>query len=473
MNLWKSITVTAILLSLGYANPKVASAQGPPPPTVSPDALPDVPPTPPGLEFPFFNNYSWRSFIALNWPALKDPQKRGQPDRNKAFGDTTGPRVWTTWKSQIEIFQPDGAKPRDWTLYEGKNPCGPGFSNEVVTLSAFTAFGGFNQAQFSLRKVGNPLVAQNRTYTRYEIRVNEPEFNSIVQNGWYIATNLPNPQNPIPFNSGSTEVKAAWRILTDKDTSAIRSRYYIVPSAQVFDVESGKCLSKDIALVGFHIVTKTPDRPQWIWSTFEQIDNVPGLNTEPKPPSDVPFSFNDPTRPQSLDPAPAMRPLPISPTNPPLADPRANQVVRMQRIRDETMDMNRKYWALPGINGTVWQKYMLIATQWPTKTSPAQPINDGVPFPSGGSEIANTTMETYFQFDGGSCMACHQISNKAGRDFVMFVTMDAHRPSVAAPATLFAAKIPGGKQFQTKPSTLDNEALVKSLVQVFETSKTK
>jgi hypothetical protein len=50
--------------------------------------LPDVPPTPKGEDpFPFFDNYSWRSFIALNWPAMTGAANRGRPDRAKAFGE--------------------------------------------------------------------------------------------------------------------------------------------------------------------------------------------------------------------------------------------------------------------------------------------------------------------------------------------------------------------------------------------------
>ncbi len=467
----KTMIMTAMLIGLGCGLGGNATAQSVPPPTVSPDPLPDVPPTPPGDPFPFFDNYSWRSFIALNWPALTDPEKRGQPDRSKHFGDAAGPRVWTTWKSRIEIFQPGGAKPSEWGSYAGANPCGAGFSNDVVTLSSFTAFGDFNQAVFSLSKVGNPLVAQNRTYARYEVRVNQPEFNSIIQHGWYIAANLPTPTSAVPFDTGSTEVKAAWRILTEKDTPAIRSRYYVVPNAQVFDVAAGKCLKQDIALVGFHIVTKTPDRPQWIWSTFEQIDNVPGLTTEPKPPSGVPLSFNDPNKPQTLDPA--RMPPPVSATNPPVANPAPMQVVRKQKILDDTMAMNRAYWDLPEIKGTVWQNYMLVMTQWPTKISPEQPANNGGPFPVTGSEIANTTMETYFQFAGGSCMECHQFSNQQGRDFVMFVTMDAFRPTAPAPADLFSAKIAGGKLFQTQPSSIAEDPMVKSLVEFFQAAREK
>ena len=444
-----------------------ASAQAPRP-TVSPDPLPDVPPTT-GDPFPFFDNYSWRSFIALNWPAKSGAANRGQPDRAKAFG-SDGPRVWATWKSRFEVFQPGGATPSPWSSYEGANPCGGGFSNEATTLSSFSAFSDFNQAIFSLAKVGNALVAQNQTYARYEVRMNQPEFESIVGNKWYIASNLPTPDKAVPFNTGSTEVKAAWRILTDKDTPAIRARYYVVPKAQVFDVASGKCALQDIALVGFHIVTKTPDRPQWIWSSFEHVDNVPG--PDKLTPPGIPFSFNNPGQPQVLNPA--TRPPPVSSTNPPVVNPTAMQVIRKQAIKPQTMLMNQAYWNLPQIKGTVWENYMLVMTQWPTQIAPESPSNAGSPFPTGGSALGNTTMETYFQFDGGSCMDCHSLSNQQGRDFVMFVTMDAFRPGTLAPSDLFLSRAGIDKTPPTAATAgLGGDPLAKSLSDFFESTKDK
>jgi hypothetical protein len=460
---WVTLLGSAALMAVTAA----AHAQVPPP-TVSPDPLPDVPPTT-GDPFPFFDNYSWRSFIALNWPAKSGAASRGQPERSKQFGDA-GPRVWSTWKSRYEVFQPNGAVPAPWSSYDGANPCGTGFSNQGVTLSSFSAFSDFNQAVFSLSKVGNALVAQNQTYARYEVRINQLEFDSIVGNKWYLASNLPTPTSPLPFNSGSTEVKGAWRILTDKDTPAIRARYYIVPQAQVFDVVAGKCTLQDIALVGLHIVTKTPDRPQWIWSTFEHVDNVPGATP---PPAGIPFSFNDPAQPQVLNPA--TRPAPISSTNPPLATPTAMQVVRKQPIKPQTMAMNQAYWSLPQIKGTIWQNYQLVMTQWPTQITPEAPSNDGAPFPSGGSALANTTMETYFQFDGGDCMSCHTISNAQGRDFVMFVTMDAFRPGTLAPSDLFLSQSSADRAGLAARTAagLGADPVVRSLADFFETTKDK
>jgi hypothetical protein len=403
-----------------------------PTPQVSPDLPKDVG-TSPGTALQRFDDFSWRSFVALNWPAVPGESGRGSPDLTNMLGDSVGPRVWTTWKSRFEIFQPGGNKPSPWASFEGQNPCGAGFTNDSTTLSAFSAFGDFNQA--GLTSAGNPLVAQNRTYVRYDIRVNEAEFDTIVRNKWYLAANLPSAAAPVQFDVGAVETKAAWRVLTDADTAELRARYFVINGAKVYDVASEACVSRDIALVGFHIVSKTTSRPQWIWSTFEHIDNVPGITTEPAPAAGVPWSFNDASLGPSLVPLTA--PLPISKANPPITDPKPMQVVRRSAIATSTMATNEAYWAHQKIKGTVWENYMLVMTQWPRQTTPVGPVNMGNPFPNtADTNIANTTMETYFQ-ESVSCMQCHQASNELGLDFVMFVAFDAFNPGVFSPADEF------------------------------------
>jgi hypothetical protein len=462
MYLHIATSISAAIIASGSA-----FAQAPPPAAVSSDRLADVPLTTSGSDLLSFYNYSWRSFIALNWPAQKGPGNRGLADRSRAFGDTDGPRVWMTWKSRYEIFQPGGRSPSPWASYDGHNPCGEGIANDVVTLGSFSAFSDFNEAGVGF-SLANPLVAQNHTYVRYEVRVNEPEFDSITGNKWYIEQNLPkSAETAVPFNIGSSAVKAAWRILTEIDTP-YRSRYYVVRNAQVFDFIKRKCTKQDIALVGFHIATKTRERPQWIWSTFEHVDNVPGKTTEPKPPPTIPFSFNNGNGSPILDPERA--PPPISSKNAEI-DPSPMQVVRMRPILGDTMEMNRTYWKLPEIKDTVWQNYMLVTTQWPTKVAPEGPTNDGDPFPAKGDyeyapAASNTAMETYFQ--NKSCVDCHLISNQHGRDFVMFVTMDAYRPSIRAPGDLFSTKLSDGAG-----SALSSDPMLRSLIQFFDAARQK
>ena len=84
------------------------------------------------------------------------------------------------------------------------------------------------------------------------------------------------------------DIKSAWIDMTNVPNP---SRYY-TRLAWLVDPISGQCSPAPVTvgLVGLHIVQKTPTRPQWIWSTFEQIDNVP-------PPGFVP-----PTSAKTADP---------------------------------------------------------------------------------------------------------------------------------------------------------------------------
>ena len=48
---------------------------------------------------------------------------------------------------------------------------------------------------------------------RYEVRINEAEFELIVGHRWFERDLAPTPAAPAHFEVGSIAVKAAWRIL--------------------------------------------------------------------------------------------------------------------------------------------------------------------------------------------------------------------------------------------------------------------
>jgi hypothetical protein len=397
---------------------------------VSPDRIEDVPSLKPDVDkFPELDNFAWRAFVALNWPSLTGPAHRGVPDRAKTVGDP-GPRVWETFKARYELFPvgPDGSPiaPQPWATYEAANPCGANVDGRVKTLATFDPFMDFNQAAF-LGAAANPLVAQNRTYTRYETRINKPEYSAL--SGWSQGQNLPDQDHPLQLPAGSIAVKTAWRLLTAADTPAVRARYYVVENANVVDVAKTVaarrvvCSKSDVALVGLHIVIRTKHRPQGLWATFEHVDNVPPASAGEPDARDAgaPYSYFDASKP-TLGLWPQYRSpgtFPVSIDQPPRIDPEPNQVARRHPIHLSTMAMNRHYWTLRGIKGTVWEHYMLVAVQWPTRAHPIDPHNDGVFFPEKRKEnLANTTLETYFQDSPSSCMSCHQGFNARGRDFV-------------------------------------------------------
>jgi hypothetical protein len=71
-------------------------------------------------------------------------------------------------KARYELFQvgPEGRPiaPQPWATYDAASPCGADVNGRAKTLASFEPFMDFNQ--FRSDGAANPLVAQNRTYTR-------------------------------------------------------------------------------------------------------------------------------------------------------------------------------------------------------------------------------------------------------------------------------------------------------------------
>jgi hypothetical protein len=378
-----------------------------------------------GNPIAFFDDYSWRAFIAIVWPASSG--HRGQPDASRTV-DGTGPRVFETYKSLAEVFHSDGSEPTPWNQFDPPqyNPCGVAEKFGDMTLGSFSKFSNLGQAGFGT--LLGPLIARNTTYVRYLTAYNQTEFHQILNQKWYLRSNL-QPPNSVTFPNGSIDVKSAW-----VDMTKLRNpvRFY-TRTANVLDPVTGQCSTLTVGLVGLHIVQKTPTRPQWIWTTFEQVDNVP-----PPPPSGATgaFTFNDGTG--TPMPANNLYSLPRvlqAPTPPPF------NVTRVKPIHSSTQSTNAAYHAaLPG--NSVWRFYQLVMTQWPivpnSPTTDGSPPNTfpGIPAPNNSTAFANTTLET---FDQGSvffgCMACHNSTMKA-TDFLWSLNDHAHPASSATPNLL-------------------------------------
>jgi hypothetical protein len=400
----------------------------PPVPSISSSQVPDDVCIPAGfgaLPIDFFDDYSWRAFIAMVWPAANG--QRGKPDTARNVGDA-GPRVFETFKSNWEIFHNDGSAPAAWNVYDAArfNACNATVSFGDVVLGSFSKFSDLGQA--GVGSLVGPLVAQNRTYTRYLTGYNEIEFNQIADPdprlSLYLRSNLPMKK---PFRDGALDVKSAWMLMTGVSHP---ERYYTRP-ALVLDPETGQCSIEEVGLVGLHIVQKTPTRPQWIWSSFEQVDNVPPAVAG----APGAFNFNNGSGAAMPDDNPFPINPPILPTPPPF------NVERKVPIHSQTRQTNAAYRNLLKAIGSKWQFYQLVLTQWPVP--PSQPNQAGDPahtFPGNGatSAFANVTMETFDQTTiKKGCMNCHNATAK-DTDFLWSLKDHAFPPNV--PNVLFSDK---------------------------------
>jgi hypothetical protein len=385
---------------------------------------------------PFFDDFAWKQFIALNWPA--DETRRGLPHPTKTFGDTSGPIVWGSWKSVAELFpsDPKSVPPTPWDSFDavftapgvGKNGTAElyplnehlpaGETGKAKVLGQYSKLGDLFQGDF----VGpsSPLVAQNKTFVRYEVRVNRVEYEFVQDKvGWIY---LLSPNAKLEFPCHSITVKAAWRELPDDQQ--VRSKFYHVPAKVVDWNDDGKpvLLDREMGLVGLHIVHKTPKRKNWVWMTFEHVDNTELSPCGISPPSfnskDGGMTFETPgtnVHPQTF---PAHKPLPQTPT--------PVEVARKTPIHCITAKVNEAYHNHPQIKGTVWRNYRLVATQWPFPPCDCQfPVPPSNRFPE--KEVANATMETYKQQEG--CINCHNAASAF--QFVFYPRLRARPPGDA------------------------------------------
>jgi cytochrome c len=350
------------------------------------------------------DTFAWQEFIALNWPATVGD--RGEPNRNLAI-NAPGPRVWETWKETSEVYLPNGAVPQPWNSNE---PLPDGLKGDGKTKILFrqSKVDEVLNDDFQPTKADGALPGtltdQWGNVVRYEIRMNKVLFDYVVENKLY------NPEqqallSEIDAPDGSILIKAAWREITPEEFT----RFHNVP-AYVQDLTTDEYQLRQVGLVGFHIMYKTPSAPQWIWSTYEQVDNVPGLDHSASTNStNTVFSFygdrcvNCLTNQQTIPGVPnqVTRRTPI-----PNQDPDCSQTTQAVDNIDE---LNRLVQA--GLKDSVWANYELINAQWATP-KPASDQSPVTVFKVLPALLANTTMETYIQ-ETSSCMGCHSMARSS------------------------------------------------------------
>jgi hypothetical protein len=395
-----------------------------------------------------FDLNAWQMFLSLNWPT----NNQGGPAPQITDTSFGAPR-WTLWHNSSTIFQVNGAPPQACGQpptagvlalnRDLSKPVSKGLTpfilqaNETANPRA-TRFLGVISAvgELNVANIGNdiqqaftgPLIDQYGNFVYYEIMIDPNEVKYLC------GTKLYNINGQVDFSkaggkvdmptghpdqdsSGSFELKLAWRIMKPcdpakpKDPCDDMSRFF-VEDAYIKDLgPDGAELQRKVkvGLVGMHIAHKSETSPQWIWATFEQVDN---LSVDQVAHPNLHASFNDPNCPICVtDVQPQQNAQKVYPRIP-------VQVSRTIPIPADKVALNAQVAAAlakVGKTGSVWQYYQLIDTQWPTgpKTPPASPtggLPDAVTNKSGGNPtpvfLTNVTMETYFQ--SGNQPACHQ-----------------------------------------------------------------
>jgi hypothetical protein len=381
-----------------------------------------------------FDALAWQAFIALNWPADKD----GQPDRSRTIADSEGLRVWNFWRSADSIFLPDGAKPAPW-----ENTAT--FSEEPLTKTKAAWRQHSTSADQNFQAFSGPLVDQNGKWVRYQVLVNREEFEYIFENELYsqdgqVKFSQKPQENMVDFpvnegtkRHGAIEIKLAWKELGEHDD---KSRFYhthitVTVAEPAKPGEPPKSKEIEAGLVGMHISMRTQSSPEWIWATFEQIDNA-RVNY---------YSNGKPVHPNLFNPE-LLLPVNVLPPKNAITDPKTGAVsivtdtttpttwvetltaspVQLARVDVPTQGtlnpldkklglvagaMNKEVRAILQEANSVFQYYELIDVQWPVEpnapafaggdNSAPESITHKTPGNVVPVFLVNTTMETYFQ----------------------------------------------------------------------------
>ncbi|WP_157814153.1 hypothetical protein [Olleya sp. Bg11-27] len=383
-----------------------------------------------------YNLYSWQALIAINWPVSDN----GIPKPN--FTDAGSP-AWLGWKEAFQVYREDGKQPATWG--SPRIQTGLGLKSSLlkdrdsrVILSSRTPTQPehHNIADETDQAFAGKLFDQNGEVVVYEVLMNKEEFDYIVDNKLYningqLEFSKTHTEANFPKGNydrgelGATEIKLAWRVFKDTDPHQDR---YLTDKGYIINETTGQPKQVRLGLIGFHISQKTPTGKQWVWSTFEHIDN---LDQNVIAGSDGKTTVIHPTL---TDPDCEICPVNVDATNGKntyehhtsehsdywsitsdtnnyyaASTTMKTQSKRMIDIPVRVRHINSMMQDYFKAQGSVWQYYQLIDTQYPvdqnakpaTSTATAYHLPESVINKSGGvpniAYLTNITMETFFQ----------------------------------------------------------------------------
>lgn len=408
-----------------------------------------------------FDNLSWQTFVALNWTR----GKQNRPAQDGLGGN--GDRVWQGWDRVASVFGN--------STVQANCQVPPGY--EVFSMGSHgDGSAATRNEEYVQAATGDPAIDVNGNWTLYERRLNGIETAYLKAPGgnasWDLTTSAGQglfAKNNSTVNfpaagaepNGAMEIKAAWRILDPKQHAANQKRFYIVRAiiAVAPDLvyrgtapRAPICAPVELGLVAMHIIQKNPLttndlKPQWFWSTFEQVDNAPlaqaacdptdpakcttlgklACAAPPQMPGAPDYSYYNakysslPTNqpPKMLLGAKAFMWNPVQPYASTYLAPAGGgakagtQISRCWKIYALTQALNAQWRAELHKVGSVFENYMLVGTQWGASTT-ATP-NKQIPHGGVPNFLSNSVVETYLQtqadwanpFGNGSCISCH------------------------------------------------------------------
>ncbi len=336
-----------------------------------------------------------------------------------------------------------------------------------LTLNA-----GFNQAG----EQGAILVDQNRNPIFFSMHINTAfaDFVEAEQLNQLLRL-LKDPQAggvaaELEFPPGAIELKAAWKIVEPGEDN---SRYFTLPARvpvlknqgkQV--VATGDYRDVTVAMLALHVVGVVQDHPEFIWASFEHIDEAGTVDLAPsavsKPIAGVPsvvkatdaskYPLFNPHQPGNT-----YRPQPIDEASQKFAHPTSvfrvfpGSLSEQSELDEELVDMNQSVQDLFAISDPQQtdprRYYQMIGAVWLDDPGSERP--DGIfkanrlfenhsesPIMAGENRLSNMAMESFTQEVKPNCFSCHDTSKK----YVGKEVMPPRRINVSNVLTFFAQR---------------------------------
>ncbi|CAH7066195.1 Cytochrome C [Vibrio crassostreae] len=262
-----------------------------------------------------------------------------------------------------------------------------------------------------------PLNDQEGNPVFYQQSVNKKFYYDIVKHGLnnsQCVADIDSGKTPFDISPGSTEVKTSWKLMSNHDNP---KQFFTIHR----DVEIDGAVKSNVlmGLVGIHIVRKTKNHPEFIWTTFEHKGNAPDC-------ADVPdlsnfkksgkWTFFNPMSFQKVNTY-----FPGKPTQVCRKTPYGVGILTKPEVAKDIKALNEAMSHYYQTRNSVWSNYFLVGASW-TVSSGSVKIGEVPPTwknEIGGSKLlSNSTMETYVQNpqwfvlvhpkkDRG-CFACHK-----------------------------------------------------------------
>lgn len=418
------------------------------------------------------NCFAWQTFIGLNWQV--DTAQAGQPAKDikaSQFGEPgiQQTNVWETYANLKSVMRPNAQTPIEWGDTQVPSACTQAFSKHsqksgpIRFMSSSRTAGNFNlqsdAAQAFPSNNPNWLADKAGNIVYYEILMGRDEYDFIKTNQLYNQTKqiefLENNNNiamPLGHDTtqGGLEIKAAW-LHVPNPTDAKWKRFKTT-TAYIYDGKKNTCNPQTMALVGMHIIHKTASQPQWVWATFEHVDNAPNssiIKADGTVQGDYTFYNNTcqeidvPTgsvakvlngvtsvktscKP-NISPAYSLYNAETNKFFPSYPIRVSRDFAIVDRTDNHVASLNEavKQLIVKENPNSVFANYILVNVLWssaavndnvPTGHPPTAPLSiSGETPPLSTVPVANTTLETYAQ--GFNCLSCHAnaaVSSSAG-----------------------------------------------------------